>query len=160
MTSQPLEVRQRNVGPWQMNTYALVCPTTQSSVLIDPGDDPDILQEMLAGKAPNILGDQLQGLAKAANITAPPPEDPAAPPAAADGVIAAPAPGSASGQGLSPSATTPTSGTGGSPSGQGQAPAVPLSGLQRFANLPLPILLGIAFGLAVLSAILTALLIF
>ena len=43
MTSQPLEVRQRNVGPWQMNTYALVCPTTQASVLIDPGDDPDIL---------------------------------------------------------------------------------------------------------------------
>ena len=52
MTSQPLEVRQRNVGPWQMNTYALVCPTTQASVLIDPGDDPDILQEMLAGTKP------------------------------------------------------------------------------------------------------------
>ncbi|MBP8195911.1 MAG: serine/threonine protein kinase [Deltaproteobacteria bacterium] len=145
--------------PSLANKSAQIAQKPVSMVL--PTIDPKkALQEMLAGKAPNILGDQLQGLAKAANITAPPPEDPAAAPAAADGVIAAPAPGSASGQGLSPSATTPTSGTGGSPSGQGQAPAVPLSGLQRFANLPLPILLGIAFGLAVLSAILTALLIF
>ena len=29
MTPQPLELRQRSVGPWPMNTYALVCPTTQ-----------------------------------------------------------------------------------------------------------------------------------
>ena len=32
-----------------MNTYALICPTTSESVLIDPGADPDALQEMLAG---------------------------------------------------------------------------------------------------------------
>lgn len=47
-----LELRTRQVGPWGMNTYALVCPTTQQSVLIDPGDDPDTLQEMLADSYP------------------------------------------------------------------------------------------------------------
>ncbi len=35
-----------------MNTYALVCPTTGQSVLIDPGDDPDKLAEMLSGTTP------------------------------------------------------------------------------------------------------------
>lgn len=35
-----------------MNTYALVCPHTGRSVLIDPGDDPDSLSEMLAGTTP------------------------------------------------------------------------------------------------------------
>lgn len=48
----PLELRHRQVGPWRMNTYALVCPTTQASVLFDPGDDPDILSEMVAGSQP------------------------------------------------------------------------------------------------------------
>lgn len=50
--TQALELRQRQVGPWPMNTYALVCPTTHASVLIDPGADPDILSEMLAGTQP------------------------------------------------------------------------------------------------------------
>ncbi len=50
--SKPLELRTRQVGPWGMNTYALVCPTTQQSVLFDPGDDPDTLTEMLAGTQP------------------------------------------------------------------------------------------------------------
>lgn len=48
----PLELRTRQVGPWSMNTYALVCPKTRQSVLIDPGDDPDILEEMLDGTTP------------------------------------------------------------------------------------------------------------
>lgn len=47
-----LEVRTRSVGPWPMNTYALVCPVTRQSVLIDPGAEPDALQELLAGSQP------------------------------------------------------------------------------------------------------------
>jgi glyoxylase-like metal-dependent hydrolase (beta-lactamase superfamily II) len=35
-----------------MNTYVLVCPDTKESVLIDPGADPETLQEMLAGSNP------------------------------------------------------------------------------------------------------------
>lgn len=48
----PMELRTRQVGPWSMNTYALVCPYTGQSVLIDPGDDPDTLSEMVAGTTP------------------------------------------------------------------------------------------------------------
>lgn len=47
-----IELRTRQVGPWGMNTYALICPTTQKSVLFDPGADADILEEMLAGSTP------------------------------------------------------------------------------------------------------------
>lgn len=47
-----LELRHRQVGPWPMNTYALVCPATKASVLIDPGADPDTLMAMLAGTTP------------------------------------------------------------------------------------------------------------
>lgn len=47
-----LELRQREVGPWPMNTYALVCPITRASVLFDPGADPDTLSEMLSGSEP------------------------------------------------------------------------------------------------------------
>ncbi|MEZ4868003.1 MAG: MBL fold metallo-hydrolase [Caldilineaceae bacterium] len=50
--SPPLDLRHCQVGPWSMNTYALVCPTTTASVLFDPGDDPDKLQEMLVGTTP------------------------------------------------------------------------------------------------------------
>ena len=50
-----LELRTRQVGPWDMNTYALVCPTTRHSVLIDPGADPDALREMLAGTQPQAI---------------------------------------------------------------------------------------------------------
>lgn len=48
----PIRLETRHVGPWQMNTYALICPDTNQSVLIDPGDDPDILQEMLGKSEP------------------------------------------------------------------------------------------------------------
>ena len=47
-----LDLRVRSVGPWPMNTYALACPVTRQSVLIDPGADPEILMEMLAGTRP------------------------------------------------------------------------------------------------------------
>ncbi len=40
------------VGPWSLNAYALICPHTGSSVLIDPGAEPDILEHMLAGSQP------------------------------------------------------------------------------------------------------------
>lgn len=52
MTTTPLELRHRQVGPWPMNTYALICPTTGASVLFDPGADPDILESMVAGSKP------------------------------------------------------------------------------------------------------------
>jgi glyoxylase-like metal-dependent hydrolase (beta-lactamase superfamily II) len=35
-----------------MNSYALVCPQTRESVLVDPGADPDTLLEMLANTHP------------------------------------------------------------------------------------------------------------
>lgn len=50
--STVLEVRTRQVGPWSMNTYALVCPATGQSVLIDPGADPFALTDMLSGTIP------------------------------------------------------------------------------------------------------------
>lgn len=130
------------------------------SMVLPTIDPKKALQDMLSGKAPNMLGDQLQGLAKAANVSVPTPDASAS--ASGQVMSAAPAVASGgqtpSGQGLAPSATTPTSST----SGQGQAPALaqPTSPLQKLADLPLPILIGIAFGLAVLSAILTALIIF
>jgi hydroxyacylglutathione hydrolase len=52
MSTPTLELRARSVGPWPMNTYALVCPDTRQSVLIDPGADSDTLMEMLAGTQP------------------------------------------------------------------------------------------------------------
>jgi glyoxylase-like metal-dependent hydrolase (beta-lactamase superfamily II) len=47
-----MELRHRQVGPWPMNTYALICPATGQSVLFDPGADPDVLTEMLTGSTP------------------------------------------------------------------------------------------------------------
>ena len=37
------------VGPWGMNSYALICDQTNESVLIDPGGDPEKLNGMLGG---------------------------------------------------------------------------------------------------------------
>ena len=47
-----LELRTRQVGPYTMNAYALVCHMTKQSVLIDPGDDADALLEMLKDTRP------------------------------------------------------------------------------------------------------------
>jgi glyoxylase-like metal-dependent hydrolase (beta-lactamase superfamily II) len=52
MSTPTLELRARSVGPWPMNTYALVCPDTRQSVLIDPGADAETLIEMLADTQP------------------------------------------------------------------------------------------------------------
>ncbi|MDX1415980.1 MAG: MBL fold metallo-hydrolase [Candidatus Promineifilaceae bacterium] len=42
----------RQVGPWGTNAYALICPTTKRSVLIDPGSEPEKLTNMLQGSIP------------------------------------------------------------------------------------------------------------
>jgi glyoxylase-like metal-dependent hydrolase (beta-lactamase superfamily II) len=52
MPQSKIELRVRSVGPWPMNSYALVCLTTRESMLIDPGADPDTLQEMLTDTRP------------------------------------------------------------------------------------------------------------
>ncbi len=50
--SQQLILKTASVGPWPMNTYALICPQTNQSVLIDPGADPETLAEMLGDSKP------------------------------------------------------------------------------------------------------------
>lgn len=40
------------LGPWPMNSYALICPQTTQSILIDPGAEPDKLKEVLADSNP------------------------------------------------------------------------------------------------------------
>ncbi|KAB8141316.1 MBL fold metallo-hydrolase [Chloroflexia bacterium SDU3-3] len=50
-----LELRSRSVGPWPMNTYALVCPETRQSALIDPGADPEALMRLLSGTTPTLI---------------------------------------------------------------------------------------------------------
>jgi len=47
-----LKLLSRQVGPWPMNTYVIICPSTNQSVLIDPGADPDVLLEMLGSSNP------------------------------------------------------------------------------------------------------------
>jgi hydroxyacylglutathione hydrolase len=51
-TPTQVELRTRPVGALQTNIYALVCPATRHSVLIDPGADPDTLQALLDGSTP------------------------------------------------------------------------------------------------------------
>jgi len=50
-----LKLETRQVGPWGMNTYALICAETGESVLIDPGADPDTLHAMLVGSQPTAI---------------------------------------------------------------------------------------------------------
>jgi hydroxyacylglutathione hydrolase len=52
MSNTKLELRTRQVGPWGMNSYALIDPVSNQSVLIDPGADPDTLQQMLGDSNP------------------------------------------------------------------------------------------------------------
>lgn len=47
-----LRLLTEEVGPWPMNTYALICPNTGESVLIDPGAESDKLMAMVAGSSP------------------------------------------------------------------------------------------------------------
>jgi hydroxyacylglutathione hydrolase len=51
----PMQVRTTPVGAWQMNAYALICPHTRQSVLIDPGADPDALSALLADSTPQAI---------------------------------------------------------------------------------------------------------
>lgn len=50
--NQAIELRTRQVGPWPMNTYALVNLNTRQSILIDPGADPETLRAMIADTTP------------------------------------------------------------------------------------------------------------
>ena len=45
-------LRTHPVGDWQMNAYALICPDTNESVLIDPGNEPEELARLVAGTKP------------------------------------------------------------------------------------------------------------
>ncbi len=47
-----LKIRMRQVGPWGLNAYALVCTETRKSVLIDPGAEPEALAKMLEKSDP------------------------------------------------------------------------------------------------------------
>ena len=47
-----IQLISRQVGPWPMNTYVMICPDTKQSVLIDPGADPEVLQDMLGDSHP------------------------------------------------------------------------------------------------------------
>jgi hydroxyacylglutathione hydrolase len=40
------------VGPWETNTYVLVCPDTGRSVLVDPAGEPETLLAMLGDTEP------------------------------------------------------------------------------------------------------------
>ena len=53
--SKKLELRSCQVGPWPMNSYALICQITNQSVLIDPGADPDDLLDMLGDSKPTAI---------------------------------------------------------------------------------------------------------
>ena len=44
-----MELRIRELGPWQTYSYALVCRTTGKSLLIDPAAEPEALRAMLDG---------------------------------------------------------------------------------------------------------------
>jgi hypothetical protein len=47
-----LKIRRKQVGPWGLNAYALVCSETRISVLVDPGAEPDALDKLLAKTEP------------------------------------------------------------------------------------------------------------
>jgi hydroxyacylglutathione hydrolase len=55
MKPNRLVLKAMEVGPWPMNTYALVCPETNESVLFDPGADPDALIDMLGDSTPTSI---------------------------------------------------------------------------------------------------------
>jgi hydroxyacylglutathione hydrolase len=50
--AEALVLRRSAVGEYETNAYALVCPATNRSVLIDPGDEPDALAELVAATEP------------------------------------------------------------------------------------------------------------
>lgn len=50
-----LTIRSHPVGKLQMNAYVLVCNETNASVLFDPGDDPPVLRQLVAGTTPHAI---------------------------------------------------------------------------------------------------------
>ena len=47
-----MKIRRKIVGSWQVNAYALVCPETSKSLLVDPGAEPNALQKMVENTSP------------------------------------------------------------------------------------------------------------
>ncbi|GIK41371.1 MAG: beta-lactamase-like protein [Chloroflexota bacterium] len=48
----PLLLKSAAVGPYAMNAYAVICPETKQSLLVDPGAEPETLLALLAGSTP------------------------------------------------------------------------------------------------------------
>lgn len=47
-----LTIKTLSVGPWPMNAYAVICPHTNESAIVDPGADVDTLLAALEGTTP------------------------------------------------------------------------------------------------------------
>lgn len=45
----PLKLVSKQVGPWPVNTYTVVCEETQTSAIIDPGADADEILTLVEG---------------------------------------------------------------------------------------------------------------
>ena len=45
----PVNLIQKEVGPWPMNTYLIVCEATGASAVVDPGADADIILTIAEG---------------------------------------------------------------------------------------------------------------
>ncbi len=43
------KLHQKAVGPWPMNTYVVICEETQTSTIIDPGAEADIILNLTEG---------------------------------------------------------------------------------------------------------------
>lgn len=158
-----------------LQKQAAPLPNMPVSMALPVIDAKRALQDMLSGAAPNLLGDKLDALAKAANIQATAkPATPTPTPTSGQGVAPS-QPLGLSGQ-LGPALGRQGSGQGPSPSLSSQAAAISATSgqtpvratgqgagaagaLDKLANLPLPALLGIGAVIAMLSALLTALLI-
>jgi len=71
-------LRTKEVGPYSMNTYVIIDESTDTSAIIDPGGDPDIILDMTAGtKVVKILlthghGDHVMALDDVKNSTGAP----------------------------------------------------------------------------------------
>ncbi|MBP6741454.1 MAG: protein kinase [Deltaproteobacteria bacterium] len=121
-------------------------PVSMALPTLDP---KKAIADMLSGAAPNVLGDQLHAIARAANIPLPAGRTPS-------GQV--PAPGGPGSSGLTPALSqAPQSGQNPVAARSG---AVPPSKLTQLVNLPLPVLIAIGVALMVTAAIVTALIVF
>jgi glyoxylase-like metal-dependent hydrolase (beta-lactamase superfamily II) len=53
--SKKVILKTAEVGPWPMNSYVLICPVTNDSVLIDPGAEPEALEKMIGNSTPRAI---------------------------------------------------------------------------------------------------------